>query len=1086
MLHVLSLCRKISPAERSPGLRGLGVQIKVWMKRDDVEAEIKRLKEHVNQCCSKFTAFSAARIEMTAAHIEMTTARIEDHAVNTTLRVEQTLISNNVENQVRLRRLEGMMARVLLETQFGQNIMNQTIEIIASDVTHKTLEFQYLSTQALRLIDRLQQLVVNHTLILDAPLWDVPLRLPIYNSPEHILYNILGLLLTTNGCPAEIEFSTIHSILGLANDLGHLQMKSEAIAWHLMTIQILRQLAGASHTDILLQLAITLHNLACEYRSQLHRDLATQSSQQSVDLCRGLCEISTDVDYQPLLLTTLVTYSDNLREAGQPEVALSTAQEAVTMCRPMVGQIIESGLGLASWTEEIECKAVRSFEALFTFARALSSVDRKLEAYESWKEGFQIVLRFSGTRNPQLRQHIDLFLDQMCKLAEAEEFSLTMLSDCMILVCDLARMSPGDFSLQFLRLLYAYVYLQQESDSPDSGSLLKNLRIFLEPNSQSPIPVLKTPSNFTLNIDCEGSIIEDAIWAFYFSPWTQALSPLIKGIFIGHFDQAATTLQEVISSMIQNPSSDSATLDWALEHISYDILPVVPHPKQVILLARMADIVGHFRGITKSSETTSERRGFSNTLAYHFWGLWFAGLSDDALVVSDEALKYLRPTLDTDEGNSSMLDELRYWHVFRTFVFFDMGRIDQAIQAMHKAKTVYPDLEQMEDYFLSFCMIQTYILQHTARHQEALQMLQRRIPILKAGKEKDELTWHILLVELAAVQGHTGQLGKAVKDAEKAVSACRKDMANVEDQKFALVHSLTTLSNCLAAVGRNTEALMVATEATSIYNLNASDMWRGFVCPFRKQGLGAKTLFSLSLRLASLGQLEEALANSKKATELFREWVSLVPGNLPSLASNLQNQASILWNICCQDKAISACKEAVTIMQQLAENETYFLADLAAGLVQLALYLSDVGDNDGASAATAECEEVRKKIVLLPPQPDFLFEEVVQEPEDETYEPEEILEDTVFLALAEIEIVGTTDSTVSEAATVLVSLDPTLTAQEPQAPVPEEHTPKTDNSGKGRLADLLTDVKIKPNSTPMDALWWILLGVLFTVVWIRK
>lgn len=67
--------------------------------------------------------------------IEQTTARIEDtslHAVNTALRVEQALIVHNVESQVKLRRLEGMMARMLLETQFGQNVMNQTIEIIAS------------------------------------------------------------------------------------------------------------------------------------------------------------------------------------------------------------------------------------------------------------------------------------------------------------------------------------------------------------------------------------------------------------------------------------------------------------------------------------------------------------------------------------------------------------------------------------------------------------------------------------------------------------------------------------------------------------------------------------------------------------------------------------------------------------------------------------------------------------------------------------------------------------------------------------------------------------------------------------------
>jgi hypothetical protein len=50
----------------------------------------------------------------------------------TSLRVEQRLIVNNVENQVRLQRLEGMMARVLLDTQFGQNVMRQTVEIITS------------------------------------------------------------------------------------------------------------------------------------------------------------------------------------------------------------------------------------------------------------------------------------------------------------------------------------------------------------------------------------------------------------------------------------------------------------------------------------------------------------------------------------------------------------------------------------------------------------------------------------------------------------------------------------------------------------------------------------------------------------------------------------------------------------------------------------------------------------------------------------------------------------------------------------------------------------------------------------------
>ncbi|KAJ7140988.1 hypothetical protein C8R44DRAFT_239819 [Mycena epipterygia] len=1024
MLHVLSVCQKISPTQRSPGLRGFGVQIKVWIKRDDVEAKIKRLKEHVNQCYSKFTALSSTRIEMTTARIEDTSYQ----AVNTTLRVEQTLISNNVENQVRLQRLEGMMARVLLETQFGQNIMNQTIDIIASDATHKTLEFQYLSTQALRLIDRLQQVVVNHTLILDTPLWGAAayLHLPTFNPPEHILCNILGLLLAINGFPAEIPFTTISPILYLGSDLSHMEMKSEATAWHLMTIQILCRI-GVSHTEVLAELANSLHHLAREYQFQLCSDLATDISQQSVDLYRGLYEISSDTDYQPLLANTLATHSVCLLQASQLDVALSTAQEAVAVCHPIVGQIIESTLGSSCWTEEEEFRALVSFQALFTLATALSSVDRQLEAYASWKEGFQTILSFSKIRTPPSRTDIDGFLDQMCKLAEVEEFSLTMLADCMILFRDLAQVYSEEFSSQFLGLLYAYVYLQQESDSPDSGSLLKNLCIFLEPNSQSPMPVLKTPSNFVLQIDQEGSIIEDAIWAaFYFGPWEWTFSPLIKGIFIGHFDQAAATLQEIISSMMQNPSSDSTTLDWALNHISFDILPVVPHPKQVILLELIAKNVGHFQEITKFPETASEKRSFSIILSHHFGGLWFAGLLNDALAISDEALKCLRPTLNTDEGNSSMLDQLCYWHVFRTVVFFDMGQIDQAIQAAHEAKTMYPDLEQMEDYFPAFCMIQTQILQHTVRHQEALQMLQRLIPILKAAKKSHERLWHILLAEFAAVRGHTGQLGKAVKDAEKAVSACQKDMTDVEGQKFALIHSLTTLSNCLAAVGKNEKALGIAREATSIYNLNALHMWGNIVYPFRKQFLGAKTFLSLSLQLANLEQLE-ALVNSEKANELFRELVLLAPRNLPSLACSLQNQASILWNICRQDEAISACKEAVTIMRQVAESETYFLADLAAGLIQLALYLSDVGDHDGASAVTVECEEVQKKIALLPPQPDFLFEKVVPEPEDETYELEEILENPVFLALTEIASGVTTDSpvaaVVSETAMVRISQD---------------------------------------------------------------
>ncbi|KAJ6594594.1 hypothetical protein B0H19DRAFT_65944 [Mycena capillaripes] len=179
MLHVHSMCREIFPQQRR-GFRKISSQIKVWMKRDDVEKKIEHLKAHVNKCYLQFTAFSAARIEQTTVRIVETTARTEDtflQAINTTLRVEQTLIVNNVENQVKLQRLEGMMARVLLETQFGKNVLDQTVEIISSDATHKTLEFQFLSVQTMRLIDSIRQLLAGGGLAPDTSFWNPRMQL---------------------------------------------------------------------------------------------------------------------------------------------------------------------------------------------------------------------------------------------------------------------------------------------------------------------------------------------------------------------------------------------------------------------------------------------------------------------------------------------------------------------------------------------------------------------------------------------------------------------------------------------------------------------------------------------------------------------------------------------------------------------------------------------------------------------------------------------------------------------------------------------------------------------------------------------
>ncbi|KAJ7891224.1 hypothetical protein B0H14DRAFT_3698301 [Mycena olivaceomarginata] len=153
---------------------------------------------------------------------------------------------------------------------------------------------------------------------------------------------------------------------------------------------------------------------------------------------------------------------------------------------------------------------------------------------------------------------------------------------------------------------------------------------------------------------------------------------------------------------------------------------------------------------------------------------------------------------------------------------------------------------------------------------------------------------------------------------------------------------------------------MAAEEAVSIYTENVPHMWGDFLYTIRKQELGANAFHTLSLRLVTSGKAQPALLNAEKATELYRELVTLAPRHLPTLASSLRNLGSILWDVGRRDEAVAACEEAVSIMRKLAS------------------YLAGKGDVRGAAAAVDECAQVRREFTALPPEPEFLFEKVRQ------------------------------------------------------------------------------------------------------------
>jgi hypothetical protein len=313
------------------------------------------------------------------------------------------------------------------------------------------------------------------------------------------------------------------------------------------------------------------------------------------------------------------------------------------------------------------------------------------------------------------------------------------------------------------------------------------------------------------------------------------------------------------------------------------------------------------------------------------------------------------------------------------------------------------------------------------------------------------------------------------------------------------------------------------------YTENAPSMWGKFLYTIRKQELGANAFHTLSLRLAPSGKAQQALQNAEKATELYRELVVLVPRHLTMLASSLRNLGSIFWDVGRQDEAIAACEEAVGIMRKLVNPETYFLPALAEALEQLADYLAEKGDVGGASAATAECAEVRREFAALPPEPEFLFEKVVDmvESDDEeegwaeadeyhdasegpsveavesdneadeyhnTSEPPRsveppafILESSSFL-LMPIPGPSTDIDTPVQASpcgistpagdSAMVILDGSST--------PAVKNPTATDTVKGMFSrPLEVDVRLRLRSSLMDVVWWVILvlGISFPIAW---
>jgi hypothetical protein len=331
----------------------------------------------------------------------------------------------------------------------------------------------------------------------------------------------------------------------------------------------------------------------------------------------------------------LTTQTQCVLETGPKIAALSIAQDAVALARPMLEQIIKSDSGFLSSVNEFN--ADWSCGAIFELPKVLSLLNCHLESYEASKEGFQTIIRLSIPSRLPPGECIDLFLNQICKVAEGGSFSLPMLADCVILFRNLARIYPEQFSSQFLWLLHAYAYFAQQGSSS-----MENIRTFLEPNLDRLPPELDVTRSMEISLGGNEIQIEDVVWAFYTFP-SHPSDHLIQKIFITHFDEAIVVLRDVVEKLYSN----TITIEWVIIIINNVVL-FLSTPNQLALLQVLARTIEYFGTIlaSRGSDWEWDLHYLFDPIFRH---LWRTGLLNDTLQVCEQVIKFLDSCFQSDD-----------------------------------------------------------------------------------------------------------------------------------------------------------------------------------------------------------------------------------------------------------------------------------------------------------------------------------------------------------------------------------------------------------------------------------------------------
>ncbi|KAF7328080.1 Tetratricopeptide repeat family [Mycena kentingensis (nom. inval.)] len=861
--------------------------------------------------------------------------RNHDIVIDATLRVEQRIVVNTVESQVKLQKLERMMAEVLLTTSFGRAVLERTVEVIALDLGHQTLESKYLSAQTFRLIPALQYSLASGVAVLDPSLWpqSVTGGLPESPTTESVLHSILGAIVEL-GKPA-IDFEFMNTcVVRLGKRLRVIGMLPESVAWELATAEILRSLAatGKGLSTLLPRLARSLARLSVTYQGQYRYEEAVKASEQSVELWRFIAATAEDFCNQPSIVYYLLRHSEALKHVDCPnrcEDILDTVGEAARLGRLHLEYLFARP---SEWDWSAHWAAAQCCLAVFQYGHALGDAGRALEACESLIEAYKFCLMLPLNAGAAVASgleqatYMDALLHQICVVETNGRLTTSWLSGVVELFRDLAARYPYGFSAPYSRLVYAHVYLAAQTDIKHGQPTTTHLRRILEPADNRRLPDLPPPDHaiyLTLH-DLVRDIVTACLWAH------EATASLLYPLLVLYPGPVLDPLRRTLAGLCSAPLSAFDT-DIADQWIGAVLWILDCHPLSRSLENEAAmEILEMLTRLWKHAPELIEL-------------CWPCSRGSLFIFYHTGRLDVARAMIDA-HSFSPIYSWSRILVVCNALLAWEAETPRDAVAAMKLVEgwggalfhEVAP-VPQVNDFvYLPHCWTRVQMLRWADRGRELREFLRQILPesfVAPTWVDVDangrSLHYILLVVERIALTREEGMLAEALDDAQLVVTACESGTTGRRFRLCALIYGLISLGEC------NDEALKAFRRAVIIYNTDAPDFSDLFVQTKRKVEIGAATYLALAQHLPAT-RPDEVMVYAEGAVALCRELVVLVPRQRVMLVDCLRTVAQTTRQLGERETAIVAYREALDLLRTISANDNRVVPQLRYLLTELA------------------------------------------------------------------------------------------------------------------------------------------------------